>query len=376
MGRTRKRETFSCAICGSLFEATVCASGKCKKCRKLPATEAPSCACGCGGLVTWRGTLKGGGWNQYVRGHHLRDKSRDDLIQGFKKGQSPHNKGKRAYSRVCAYEPCSKSFETYKKKKKYCCRVCSSQAKKGVAPWHKGLTKETDERVASLGHSVSASRKEKPTHNKGMTKEDYEPLQRAGEGISVTLKQMYRDGDFEAWNKGIDSSDPRWKATIEKISETKADQFASGTQTFWHKTAKSGWFWNPKTKQEEMFHSAYEACYMHILNEQGVCWTKQHAIKIPYRDEEETQRRYVPDFLIEFDHGKEVHEIKAEWQREEDRNKRKFQAAIRKGWREGFVFKVITEKDFPEFSSFDPSTSEWFVRYTEKTQALIDKAEV
>lgn len=206
--RVRKRIKFTCSRCSEKFIATGCTSGMCKACRKLPPGEAPHCACGCGEKTAWKGAIKTGSWNKYIQGHHLKDKDWNGKNPGFEKGHLTWNKGNREYSGVCAREGCDVYFES-SWDRKYCSRDCANIAAKGREPWHKGLNKHMDDRVAALGRSVAASRLIEPVHNKGKTKDDYEPLKRAGENISIVLKDAYAEGRLIPWAKGLDKTDER-----------------------------------------------------------------------------------------------------------------------------------------------------------------------
>jgi hypothetical protein len=244
----------------------------------------------------------------------------------------------------------------------------------GREPWHKGLTVEDDERVAKLGRSVAASRLIIPVHNKDKTKDDYEPLKRAGENISPVLKRMYADGELQPWSKGLTKfTDPRVAILGQNISKAKAEKIARGEVVpYWYKYTKNGWMFNCSTCEKELFRSSYEASYMNVLNSCGVKWTTIHKMIVRWVDENGFFRCYVPDFKVWIDDNTfEIHEIKSVYMESDEDNQRKFHAAIRKGWREGWEFKVLTEETNPEFKEFDPQQSEWFVDYDEKTWDLI-----
>lgn len=370
MGRKRKRKIFVCQQCQAEFEATVCASGLCKECRKNKHGDSPKCACGCGGDVAWA-YGKNGGWRKYIQGHHLKDPSRAN--PGLKKGYISWNKGNVAYTFFCALQSCQREFQTSDKNRKYCSRECANQAKIGFEPWHKGLTKRDDPRLVKLGESVSAARLEKPPHNQGKTKEDYEPLAKAGESISVVLKEKYASGELENWNAGLTRDDPRWNAACENISATKAHQIGEGEVVpRWFKYSRVGWMTNVVTGEKELFRSSYEAAYMDRLNREGVRWTTKHGIIVRWYDSDGFEHRYVPDFQVWLSEEVfEIHEIKSAYMEKDQDNQRKFQAAIRKGWRESWEFRVLTEDTNPEFVDFDPQSSEWFQGYDPKTLNML-----
>lgn len=98
-----------------------------------------------------------------------------------------------------------------------------------------------------------------------------------------------------------------------------------------------------------------------------------HGLFVRWYDDDGVRRRYVPDFKVWIDDAVfEIHEIKSVYMEKDEDNQRKFQAAIRKGWREGWEFKVLTEETNPEFKDFDPQQSEWFIDYDKRTWALIN----
>ncbi len=124
--------------------------------------------------------------------------------------------------------------------------------KKRAAPWNKGLTKETDERIKKFGESVSETRKRlfkegkiKLNHscfkkgsispNKGRTKDNYEPLKRISEAQKKirkgkTYEQLFGEEKTKEWKNNLSKSrqgknHPRYglklgKQLRKKISES------------------------------------------------------------------------------------------------------------------------------------------------------------
>lgn len=62
-----------------------------------------------------------------------------------------------------------------------------SQASMGNTPWNKGLTKETDERLKSIGESIKRSKEDIPAWNKKLTKESDDRVRKNAENISKAL---------------------------------------------------------------------------------------------------------------------------------------------------------------------------------------------
>ena len=80
------------------------------------------------------------------------------------------------------------------------------------------------------------------------------------------------------------------------------------------------------------------------LDDIGVKWTKKHGIRIPYEDPNGHIKHYVPDFLIE---GIIIEEVKPGIlvKSEFDNNNRKYDAAIDFCKKNGFQYRIITEKE-------------------------------
>ncbi len=74
--------------------------------------------------------------------------------------------------------------------------------------------------------------------------------------------------------------------------------------------SKHGEFWNPKKSAYnfERFQSDLERRMMVRLDADPSVrkWMKRHGISIPWIDVQKHQRRYVPDFIVEYDDGRRV----------------------------------------------------------------------
>jgi len=75
-------------------------------------------------------------------------------------------------------------------------------------------------------------------------------------------------------------------------------------------TSKHGNFQNPRKSpwNFEKFQSGTEELMMYRLEEDRhvVKWMKRHGITIPWIDGQKHQRKYVPDFLVEYADGRKV----------------------------------------------------------------------
>src|SRR5882762_8399837 len=74
--------------------------------------------------------------------------------------------------------------------------------------------------------------------------------------------------------------------------------------------SKRGVFKDPKKSpwSFENFHSGLEELMMARLENDPhvVKWMKRHGITIPWIDGQKHQRRYVPDFLVEYEDGRKA----------------------------------------------------------------------
>jgi hypothetical protein len=107
---------------------------------------------------------------------------------------------------------------------------------------------------------------------------------------------------------------------------------------------KQGWLLNKSNNKEEYYASSYEKKRMLQLNELGVIWTKNHKIRIPYKDKNDNIRNYVPDFLI---NNKIIEEIKPKSliDSEFDNNCYKHEYAIKYCKENNLEYRIISENE-------------------------------
>ena len=74
--------------------------------------------------------------------------------------------------------------------------------------------------------------------------------------------------------------------------------------------SKHGDFWNPKKSpfNFERYQSDLERRMMERLEEDCAVkkWMKRHGISIPWIDGQRHQRKYIPDFIVEYTDGRKV----------------------------------------------------------------------
>ena len=150
------------------------------------------CACGCGGRIEVKPHHKYVGIPGYLPGHHRRGidctgknngmygkHQSEEAIQKIKDSK----KGKFRIPkeiRICKYIECNNTFEvSVNSARKYCCIRCSAEDRrgkpsgmKGKLGWSRGLTKETDPRIAKAAESRAGYRHSEETKEKiGKTSE-------------------------------------------------------------------------------------------------------------------------------------------------------------------------------------------------------------
>jgi len=103
-----------------------------------------------------------------------------------------------------------------------------------------------------------------------------------------------------------------------------------------------GYIKNKSTGLLEFYASSYEKERMKQLNEQNVSWTKNHKIKIQYKDKIGIARNYIPDILV----GRHtLEEIKPQKMLAQNNNPEKFAAATQYCNNRNIKFNILTEKE-------------------------------
>jgi hypothetical protein len=175
------------------------------------------CGCGCEQDSTWYGW--NGGYSQFIRGHN---------------------------ANIYSIYSVEEAKEISEKRKK---------ALKGKRSWAKGLTKETDERIAKGAKATSIGRKKAFDEgkiriwSKGLTKESDERVAKMAESI----KEDFSVGKRISWNKDLTQDiDER----IAKKNQELRKRFADGEITSWHsgKTVEDDprimKFWEHRSRDE------------------------------------------------------------------------------------------------------------------------------
>ena len=94
---------------------------------------------------------------------------------------------------------------------------------------------------------------------------------------------------------------------------------------------KQGSYISTKTNVNEKYDSSYELQRMIELDEDKtvIYWTKRHHIRLPYKDNIDATKHYIPDFYIEYiDKSIIIEEVKG-WIRDQDRFNRQVAAVTK-----------------------------------------------
>tara|TARA_Y100000034_G_scaffold137039_1_gene219433 strand:+ start:4818 stop:6239 length:1422 start_codon:yes stop_codon:yes gene_type:complete len=204
---------------------------------------------------------------------------------------------------TCKNENChleNKEFEVeyIKRNRQFCGKSCATSGKNnpmygkpgtqlGKPAWNKGLTKETDERLAKLGKKISKILKAKFESGELSHEGENNPMyNRTRE--TMTLEQLKNYSN----------------AAIKQIQDGKTLGFKSG---------KKGWYTSTKTDNRMFYRSSYELRAMIYFDEcDDVIDYKHEPYSIPYGKNNE--KNYLFDFIVYFKNNiTKIIEIKARY---------------------------------------------------------------
>lgn len=94
-----------------------------------------------------------------------------------------------------------------------------------------------------------------------------------------------------------------------KRSLTMSEKISLGQVTNDWGKFKRGWHDSPIAGLQ-WYQSGWELVRMEFLDQVTNSWTKEHGIRIPYRDLKDQLRHYVPDFLVHADGCTRIEEVK------------------------------------------------------------------
>lgn len=187
----------------------------------------------------------------------------------------------------------------------------SDSAKKfyqnGGQVWSKGLTKETNDIVRSIGEQNSKTLT-------GRTKENYDYLRKHSEWAKKNSHFIKYNED----RKNIPEINRKWREATSLWYVNNLDK-----QRHPNRNYQTGYYINEHG--EFYYQSSWEKEFMEFLDSvANIKWTNKHGIRIPYKFDG-INRFYIPDFYITYNDTFIIIELKG-WIR--DDTQYKIQAAI------------------------------------------------
>lgn len=148
--------------------------------------------------------------------------------------------------------------------------------------------------------------------------------------------QKISDGLNKFWN----SDDPKVEELRKAASDRAIEMSINGI--LGDKNYHSGNIFNSFTNQMEYMHSGWETEFLRRCVANNTPVTKKHSIRIPYKDKENKDRTYIPDFVT-IDGSNVIHEIKGQ---EDDDDFCKYYAAAQWSKINGYKFIVHKKDEF------------------------------
>ena len=167
----------------------------------------------------------------------------------------------------------------------------------GGITWNKGLTKETDIRLLSVGE------KNKELFS-GRNKENYDYLKRH----SNLMKKLWENSNFKKRKEEICNDPELKKEWASKISETISLRILNGELSGNnYKFFKTGWYENDFGKY--WYDSGLELESMKLMDSLNIEWYKNNKIKIKYNING-SEHNYIPDFIVKMKYKEYIIEMK------------------------------------------------------------------
>lgn len=167
--------------------------------------------------------------------------------------------------------------------------------KEGGKIWNDGLTKETDERLVSIGEFNKKNLL-------GRTKEKYDYLQKH----SDLMISLWKNSNLKKKREEIHNDPIQNKNYKEKISNTLTNKILNGEINNFS-NFNSGWYENLNGRH--WYSSGLELDSMIFMDNFQICWSKNSKIKIKYI-KDDVEHYYIPDFLLKINNIEYVIEMK------------------------------------------------------------------
>jgi hypothetical protein len=200
--------------------------------------------------------------------------------------------------KLCEYSGCTNSFEVYKdsksKVKRFCSRGCQCE-------WQKEFHLGDNNPMYGKENKWGVHSSEKRVEISEKIKKSWADPKRLKKHLESQDRHRLPDGSFDFHSENY----------RDKISKANIERMLGDPTYGAYKNCKRGWYTSTKTNDAEWYHSSWERSKMEELdNNQHVnFWTKKHQYVIEYYDNG-IKKRYLPDFLIDYDGGQSILEIK------------------------------------------------------------------
>jgi len=158
----------------------------------------------------------------------------------------------------------------------------------------------TEESKRRIGEKNRAHMKKRMKENPQLAKKKSKQLR---SGITPEVRKRSAKTNSENWHK------PRMKDK-RKAAQERAIQLQAEGKIGPQAPYKAEWVFNPFTQQDEYMHSSWETRFLQECIEQDHPVTKKHDIRIDYKDPNDVNHIYVPDFLSVS--GSQLFEVKGQ----------------------------------------------------------------
>jgi len=173
---------------------------------------------------------------------------------------------------------------------KYCCRACKNKSQIGHTPWNKGLTKETDERVAEVAKKITGRKASAEClRNLSVSHLGQIPWNK-----NRPMDEKYRQNVIAATRKaGADPNDIRHsEAWRKQASEADKKKIANGCKVGFKRCR-----YTLKTGETLSLRSITESKFVKLLEDRNVDF-QYESISIKYTGKDGLWHSWLADFYL------------------------------------------------------------------------------
>lgn len=206
--------------------------------------------------------------------------------------------------------------------------------------WTDGMKKNQSERMKAKG--ISGTHPSQQKHVREIARQNAIVRNKTESQISAVKKALIGKELSEEVRNNISKGHmglKQSKETKEKMSYIMREKHANGEMLLSH---CHGVYHSTKMDRDFTYRSSYELKYFSMLDgdDSVITWDAE-SVKIPYIWENKSHT-YYPDVLV---NGNEIHEVKAKWMVDNDRNLVKQSAAEKFCKARNWKYRLITEND-------------------------------